>query len=136
MEIKEEFPPNFAELKQYFDLEKYKPFFTWGSVIYNPYKQVIPIDIKIHEEVHSKQQMCYTSPSIWWTKYLLDRSFRQEQETEAYAVQYQWLKERLPAKGSKEALNEISQILSSPLYDLGITSNQAETLIRHYQLNK
>jgi hypothetical protein len=54
-------------------------------------------------------------------------------EIEAYSVQYQWLKERLPPKGLKMALNEIAENLASPLYDLGLTVSQAETLIRHYK---
>lgn len=132
MKILETPPPNFAEIKQYFDVDKYKPVFCYGDTIFNPYKTQIPIDIQIHEEVHSKQQSEYSNPSFWWQCYLLDKDFRAKMETEAYAVQWQWVKDNLPAKASKEALNEFAENLSSPLYDLDITTSQAETLIRHY----
>ena len=125
------FPPNFAQIKQHFDCDKFKPVFAWGSIIFNPYKQPIPIDIKIHEEVHSKQQANYTSPDIWWTKYILDKSFRKEQELEAYSTQYQWLKERIPEKGYSEALDDMANNLSL-LYNLDINVYQAKTLIRKY----
>jgi len=131
MEIINQPPPNFGEIKQHFDVEKYKPVFCFGDKIYNPYKQTVPIDLQIHEEVHSKQQAEYSSPEIWWTKYLLDPDFRKTQELEAYHTQYLWLKERIPEKGYSEALDEMATNLSS-LYNLGLNFYQAKTAIRKY----
>jgi hypothetical protein len=131
MEIINQPPPNFSEIKQYFDVEKYKPVFCYGNKIYNPYKHDIPVDIQIHEEVHSKQQAEYSSPDIWWTKYILDQNFRKSQELEAYHTQYLWLKERIPEKGYSEALDEMANNLSM-LYNLDINFYQAKTLIRKY----
>ena len=131
MEIINQPPPNFSEVKQYFDVEKYKPVFCYGNKIYNPYKHDIPVDIQIHEKVHSKQQAEYSSPDIWWTKYLLDQDFRKTQELEAYHTQYLWLKERIPEKGYSEALDEMATNLSS-LYNLGLNFYQAKTAIRKY----
>lgn len=131
MEIINQPPPNFSEIKQYFDVEKYKPVFCYGNKIYNPYKHDIPVDIQIHEEVHSKQQAEYSSPEIWWTKYILDQDFRKSQELEAYHTQYQWLKERIPERGYSEALDEMANNLSL-VYNLDINVYQAKTLIRKY----
>jgi len=130
MKILEEYPPNFAEIRQYFDVEKYKPVFCYGEILYNPYKHNVPIDIQIHEEAHAKQQT-NISPDIWWTHYLLDKDFRQDQEIEAYNVQYRWLKEHIPDSGCKEALREMAENLVK-LYNLELSVYQAETLIRKY----
>jgi hypothetical protein len=132
MKIVESYPPNFADIKQQFDVERYKPFFCYGDTLYNPYKQVIPIDIQIHEEVHAKQQEEYSNPSFWWTRYLLSDKFRLEQETEAYFYQCKFIKENINDKAYNDCLDECASNLSSELYRINIDFHQARAKIRNY----
>jgi len=129
MDILEQFPPNINEIRQYLDVDKHKPFFCYGNTLYNPFKQIIPEDILFHESIHAKQQTNYFSPDFWWQKYLMDREFRKEVELEAFARQYLWLKQYVPEKAYREALEDFSVILSSDLYDLNLNKYQARTLL-------
>lgn len=74
----------------------------------------------------------FTDPEVWWNKYLLDKAFRLDQELEAYHHQYEWVKNISNTKIAGEALLEMASNLSSPLYGLGLTYNQAEKQIKHY----
>ena len=131
MKIVDDFPPNYLEIRQFIpEVDKYKPFFAYGEEIYNPYKQVLPADIEYHEQIHLEQQKEYTSPAVWWTKYCADKGFRQEQEVEAYAKQYLFVKKYTNSKIADLALDEMVEILSSSMYNLGISQYQAKTLIR------
>lgn len=125
------FPPNYEELKRYFplDLPDYIPLFPYGEILYNPHKKEIPPDVMYHEKIHGKQQ---NNPDLWWKRYMIDIQFRLDQETEAYAGQYQFIKKTMGSKAAKEGLEELSDNLSSPLYKLYITKHQAETKIRKY----
>ena len=123
------FPPNFPQIKQtlgYYEGNIY-PF---GDIIYNPKGDEIPPDVIFHEEVHKGQQSIYSSPLMWWTKYLLDKQFRQEQEVEACSKQYLFVKNTLGSKVAKECLDECAENLSHKRYKLNLTFHQAHTLIR------
>lgn len=126
MKIVNEYPPNYKSINP---PKEFKPVFAYGDIIYNPHNLTIPEDVLHHEQVHSKQQRSYTSPQLWWSRYLIDKIFRQEQEVEAFAAQLNFIRAEIP-KAVKEALDEYAGQLSSPLYNLGITKYQAETLIR------
>ena len=130
MKILKTYPPNYQEIKRIIN-PPLNAIFSYGEIIYNPEGKEIPEDILYHEKVHLEQQKKFPSPDIWWTKWLYDLSFRQEQETEAFAGQYQFIKKFYPNKGVKEALDEMSDNLSKN-YKLGITKSQAETMIRKY----
>lgn len=131
-EIIESYPPNIAEIRRYIDTPP-DAIFAYGGAIYNPSKHSLYPDIIHHEKVHLRQQQEYTSPEIWWAKYLLDRNFRLEAEQEAYGEQYLWLKEKgFPGKMVRTLLEEMANALSSH-YNLDITYHQAESLIRHYE---
>lgn len=134
-EIKE-YPPNYEELKRYFplNLPDYVPLFPYGDAIYNPSQREIPEDVMYHEEIHSQQQKNYGIPELWWKQYCLDPQFRLDQELEAYHKQWKWVKKKLGNKASKECLEELSNNLSSPLYQLNLTISEAETKIRKYAI--
>lgn len=134
--IIEDYPPNYAEIKQYFDFTKLKPFFAYTDTIYNPFKVEIPEDSIYHETIHFKQQRDFGSTSLWWVKYCLDKKFRLEMELEAYAHQYNFLKPHLPAKANKEVLEEMADFLSSSLYNIGITKGRAMSLIKKYAIQQ
>lgn len=135
--ISKDFPPNIEQLKQFFPInENTHPIFTYGDTIYAPYHEQIPQDIIEHENVHIKQQKQFTSPDVWWNKYMLDKQFRLGQELEAYNHQYLWIKSKSNGRIAGEALVEMACNLSSPLYQLDITFNQAERGIKQYSKGK
>lgn len=131
LDVINEEPPNYLELKQFFplDLPDYVPLFPWGDKVYNPSGKEIAPDIIFHEYIHSLQQG--GDPEWWWKRYMNSPEFRLEQEVEAYAKQYLFVKTNLNAKAAKDCLFECADNLSSPLYQLDLTYSQAETLIRH-----
>ncbi len=130
IEVKNEFPPNYDTITSFFPVDK-QTVYAFGSCIYNPHKLKIPLDIEIHEAVHIERQKQFQSPFQWWNEYCINKEFRLLEEIEAYGKQYYFLKRHLPSKGHEEALREMSNQLSSPLYKLDITNYQAQTFIRH-----
>jgi hypothetical protein len=130
MEIKNCPPPNWNEIKLNFNPPE-KAFFPYYPDIYNLSGEKIPEDIIYHEKVHLWQQQAFPSPDIWWTKWIWDKQFRQEQEIEAFARQVEWIKKHINNKAYKDCLNECAENLSKN-YKLGITKSQAATLIRKY----
>ena len=124
-----EYPPNFNEIRQ-FNPPK-NAYFPYYPDIYNPGGKEIPEDIIFHEKCHLAQQTKFPSPDIWWTKWLVDKQFRQEQEVEAFALQVQWIKKHINNKAYKDCLNECAENLSRN-YKLGLSKSEAESLIRHY----
>ena len=126
------YPPNIEEIKQAGFKVDENSLFCWGEVTYIPSGKEIPIDIEYHEEIHAKQIAQFGSPELWWRKYILDTDFRLAIELEAYSEQYGFIRKTLSAKEAKMGLTELSENLSSPQYNLGLTISQAETLIRKY----
>lgn len=124
------FPPLYSQIKEVLHPPD-DAIFCFGDIIYNPSKGKIPEDILIHEQRHSIQQRDYTDPELWWYKFLNDSNFRLAEEIEAYATQYQFIKQHYPNKALKEALSEMAKNLSS-LYNCGISESKAATLIRKY----
>jgi hypothetical protein len=129
MKERKAYPPNYAAIKAALPLGTSKPFFAYGSILYNPHKLEIPEDVWIHEATHQAQQQLFTSPDLWWQQYLLDKQFRQSQELEAFAAQYAFIKRLMP-RAAKDALFEYAENLSSPMYGLGLTHLKAESMIR------
>lgn len=129
-EIIEDYPPNIELIKQYLNPPE-ESIFAYGNKIYNPSKIPVYEDVVEHEKVHLKQQSEYITPDIWYTKYLMDKDFRLEQELEAYNKQYLFLKEIIRNKELKEALQEMAHALSHD-YNLNISYNEAETKIKRY----
>ena len=130
MQVKDgQYPPNYAEIQRYLNPPK-DAVFAYSETLYNPSKQEIPEDVMVHEEVHAKQMQDWL-PDSWWMKYLMDVSFRKSVETEAYSVQYRWVKDRVDSKTAKLCLTFLASNMTK-LYNLDISNSQAETLIRKY----
>lgn len=126
MKIVRGLPPNYEEVKRVFPTDS-NTFYTYGDTIYT-LQEEIPEDIVEHEKVHAKQQS--DNPDWWWKRYLIDPTFRKDQEAEAYGVQLRWVRERTTDKVAKECLFDLARSLSSPLYQLSISYTEAENLIR------
>jgi len=128
MTIKNEWPPNIEKIRAVFDLSGKKPVFTWGEILYNPHNCEIPEHLKIHEEIHSKQQV---NPEVWWKRYLEDDKFRLEQELEAYQAQYQYIKRLVKDRNTvAKFLYAIASDLASPMYGGIISFDEAYKKIK------
>lgn len=127
--LKDKYPPNYKKIAEIFDLEGHKPVFPYGKIIYNPHKEALRPDQVVHEKVHQKQQG--KDPKGWWDKYLVDREFRMEQEIEAYAMQYKFIKGFATESKSYWFLDQLAILLSSPMYAVGLDLAQARSKIRN-----
>jgi hypothetical protein len=121
-------PPNIADIVQFVNPTE-QTIFAYGDTLYNPHRLYIYPDLWVHEQVHQHQQEAFGTPELWWAKYLRDKAFRLEQEVEAYATQYNYVKKYAP-QAAKEALFDFASSLSSPMYAVDITYQQAENMVR------
>ena len=131
MKTVKEYPPNYAQLQMFFplDLEYYPPLFPYGDTLYAPHHDDIPDDVMFHEDIHSKQQA--NDPAKWWMRYCTDPMFRIREELQAYASQYLWIRNKYGAQAGEEAIEELADNLSSPLYNLNISHGEAKCKIRN-----
>lgn len=127
--ISTQLPPMFERVKQTFNLEGTKPIFAYKHVIYNPFDGLIDEFMIAHEEVHFAQQD-KIGADLWWDKYLMDVTFRLEQEIPAYKAQYARAKKRFGYNnGTFRYLQALATDLSGPLYGNLITKSEAIKLI-------
>lgn len=130
MKIIEEYPPNIGTIERTFGpiVKQGGIVFTYGDTLYNPHRLNIEDHLLAHEQVHTLQQG--DNPGSWWYRYLTEIPFRLEQEIEAYAVQYRFVKEHFNNKIVKWFIDRIATDLSSEIYGKMIAKWQAETRIR------
>lgn len=123
-------PPNYEEILKKFPVKDMPVVFTYGDTLYNvPENYNVPQHLARHEFVHMKQQG--EDPAGWWKKYIADDQFRLEQELEAYAVQYKFVKETTSRKRSDHFLDVVAFDLSSDVYGRIISFQDAQTKIRN-----
>ena len=128
MKIKNEPPPNYKLIKKHFpNADFYKgTVFTYGDTCYC--KQMIPKDLIVHEETHTRQQKY---PWLWWRKYIKDPRFRLSQELEAYTNQWNWIKKNVKDRNLRFRFREkILGDLTSKLYNNMISYSEAEKLFK------
>lgn len=132
MQIKNQQPPNYRDILDVFPtVPTLKPCFCYGDTIYNPFEIEILPDLEFHESIHSKQQS--DSPEIWWYTYLHNKTFRLEQELEAYGGQYAFILKHIPNNALRKwKLEHMARSLSSDLYGNIITYGEAESRIKKY----
>lgn len=129
MEISTQKPPNYEQILEVFDVKDKPVVFTYGNVLYNvPEGYKVPEHLFMHEKIHSKQQG--DNPVDWWDKYMKDLDFRLEQEIEAYAVQYKFVKDTERRKTSDWFLDRIAHDLASEVYGSIIPFEQAKIKIK------
>lgn len=129
MQILKEKPPIWEEAHKHFQIDDSRTTYTYGDKIYNPAGIDLPLELVAHESVHCRQQG--DDPAAWWVKYFADKAFRLSQEVEAYAEQYRFYCERHANRRKQYMyLEEIGKILSSPMYDAGISKIRAMQLIK------
>lgn len=129
MEVVQGYPPNYEKIKAAFDIGDRKVVFTYGQTIYNPHRDIVSDHLRVHETVHMRQQL-EMGIEEWWDKYIEDAEFRWEQEVEAYAHQYNFMKKACSNRVLKDFLFSIASDLSSPIYGNISSYQEAETAIR------
>ncbi len=132
MKIVESYPPNWQLIKIALPLcERSEPIFSFGGVIYNPFKRVITKDLEVHEGVHEVQQGI--NPTGWWNQYLTDSAFRLQEEIEAYGVQLAYFKKNANNGKLTEWLwYKMAEALSGETYGNLISLAEAKSKIRNY----
>lgn len=127
MRIVYERPPNFALVDRQFHVAGKPVIFSWGDRIYNPERINIPKQIIEHEEVHGARQTTDDKAIwAWWDRYLIDPSFRFEEELIAHRVEYRaYCKRHRGGGAQKKYLDFTARRLSSPLYGNVVTHNEA-----------
>jgi hypothetical protein len=133
MKISKNYPPNYQEIVNALgDVSKSNPVFCYGDTIFNPFGREITPDVEHHELVHSRQQAKFTSPGMWYMRYLSDPQFRLAQEIEAYGNQYLFgCKYAKNNKLRKGFLYELASELSGEAYGGLLSYGEAESKIRH-----
>lgn len=156
MKILHEKPPEWIMqgcLSQ-FRINVERTFWTYGDILYNPGGIDLPDHVIAHEEQHKKQQAAYIaskplplqkgdvanySPDDkqfrdgkdgWWSRYLADPRFRLEQEAEAYGAEHRFFCKRVTDRNQRARFLHLkAQQLSSPLYQVAVTHQQASDMI-------
>lgn len=125
-------PPNYAEIVKAMGSEvsfENGNVFAYGNKIHS--NSELSPDLYVHECVHIRQQRTFGKPELWWKKYLSDKSFRKEQEIEAYREQYWFYKSRVKDRNTQARfLHRLSTELSSVLYGRIVSYNEALRLLR------
>ena len=137
-----EFPPNYKELCEAFDIKDSKTtVFTWGDTLYNPFNIPISQDLLVHEMVHSQQQRRLIQDfetdqkgaRLWYKRYINDPAFRLDQELEAYRNQYHFVVGKVKDRNKvAKVLYQIAQALSSEMYGNIIGHTEAMKQIKVY----
>lgn len=130
MEIKIEKPPIWDDVVAAgMQPSEKTTIFAYGDAIYNPGGQHIADHFIAHEEVHCGQQGA--DPDAWWSRYISDMWFRVEQESEAYAKQYDFLCKKIKEREQRNAIIwEFARLLSGPIYGKVITASAAVEMIK------
>lgn len=112
------FPPNYPEIRRAFPHIRGRDIiFAYGDKIFYPSGKPLPDSLIAHETVHGQRQA--GDPAGWWKRYLVDASFRFEEELLAHRAEYR-------AGGD---LAEIAKRLSGPLYGANISLDRAREMI-------
>ena len=131
MEIRnKEFPPNYNEIKLFFDLSNSQPCFSFAPDIYNPSGNPLDPHLLAHEVIHLAQQG--DSPLKWWTRYMQQEPFRAAQEIPAYQTQYQSAKNATKDRNLLHRyLTGLAFDLAGPLYGNIMTFSEAYDAIKN-----
>ena len=115
------YPPNFGAILQRFPEAANKGvIFSYGDVIYNPWKTQIPKHLIAHEGTHGERQEA-AGIQQWWERYIDEPLFRLDEEIYAHHAEY---KVALRNVGPG-ALKTIAHRLAGPLYGQLLNYEQA-----------
>ncbi len=124
-------PPIYLKCKEAFGVQWDKGIIiTYGDTVYSKFP--LSDDLKIHEDVHVKQQAAY-GPEAWWDRYLIDSFFRLDQEMDAYKAQLIWIKNNCTIEYYALMVNRIAHQLAT-LYGNMCTYDEAKIML--YELTR
>lgn len=128
------YPPNYQDIISFLgEVKEFNPIFCWGDIIYNPFGRKLTKDVIIHEQTHSRQQSSFTSPELWYVKYLQDPEYRLQCEIEAYGIQYYFAKQNGVSGKLLEWLKDrLANELSGKAYGNLLSFGEAVSKIRNY----
>lgn len=126
----EEYPPNYHKIKSNFEIGDSKPLFAYSPHIYNPFKIYVDPTLYFHESIHIKQQD--GKPEEWWDKYILDKSFRLEQETEANQKQWKLFTKVVKDRNERYRFKiQLAKNMASNLYGNMVSYDEAIKLLNN-----
>lgn len=119
-----------------FRLDLNTTLWTYEDAIYNPGGFEVSDDLLAHEQTHMVQQAKYEGGAeAWWKEYLVNSQFRLEQEMQAYGIQYAFFCSKVKDRNKQtKFLWRLSDILSGPLYQVAISSQEARKGIKEVAL--
>src|SRR6267378_274894 len=125
LEVVDAKPPNFADIVAVFpDANKPGVIFAYDGRVYAPGFARIRTELQFHEQIHVERQQ--KDSKTWWDRYLIDPTFRLEEELLAHRAEYRAYCQRHSNPMKKRlALINIAAKLSSPLYGSMITVEDA-----------
>lgn len=104
---------------------------VYGDTIHQSFPEKMDPDLYVHELVHVRQHTAYPGGAeAWWKRYMEDKTFRIDQELEAYRTQYKWCQENVDRNTRRAILKHCAKDLSSDLYGNVMTYDQAVDLIK------
>lgn len=134
--ITEQLPPNFKQIELYVSSGAFEPakgeIYPYAPYIFNPNKTYIDAPLLVHMITHILQQE-KMGVKAWWDKYLRDKSFRLEQEIEAFQTQYRELKKEV---SDRERLYKITYYMAKDLQEYGLSHSDAMRTLKSEKLIK
>lgn len=124
-------PPNFDEILRVLP-SAMQPgvLFTYGTTLYAPGLPHIEPWLMAHEEVHSARHAAACDVEAWWRRYLVDKTFRFEEELPAHREEWRVIRELVPSRAERRFhLKFVAQRLAGPLYGNIVTLDKARRLI-------
>lgn len=127
-------PPMFAAIDAVFKVAGRPILFAWGDRIFNPLNVAIPAELVAHEAVHGQRQG--GDVEAWWSRYLVDPTFRLAEELPAHVAEFKSLCEQhAPHWHSQNGMRKtmaahVARKLAAPLYGSLITFAAAKREIR------
>ncbi len=122
-------PPIYEKLKEKFGADWDKNLIVaWDGKIHT--KGEIPAQKIIHEKVHLDEQ-AKIGNEAWWNLYFDNPVFRLEQEVLAHKREAQFIKQNIKDREvAFRMIIDIARVLSSSLYDLNLTTDEALKMIK------
>lgn len=133
MKVVHTYPPNIDQIEAKFHvMANPTVIYCFGDTIFNPFGQPIPIQLMVHERVHSERQLKDNgNPWDWWKKYIDDPKFRFEEELLAHIAEWYAVKRLNWSRRQRQAyLNDMAKRLSGPIYGGMCTRERAKEMIR------
>lgn len=128
MKVIRAFPPNWPEIAKHFPVKgKQGILYAYGDRLYNPSGVQVTPWIMAHEMEHGRRQEDEgQSVRRWWDEYLNYPDFRLKEEVYAHHKEWESYRQTFTLeKNQNSYLAMMAKRLSSPLYDLGITLEDA-----------